>query len=69
MEFAFLPFLKEREKMGSIIPRSVNDPITTLLFLEEFKNTMMAPLLYIFISFVIQQSQSFFVFFFSNKKK
>jgi len=31
-------------------------------FLEELKNTRMAPLLSIFISAVIQQSQSFFLF-------
>lgn len=40
----------------SIRLRLVNDPITTLLFVvvqKSYKNTMMVPLLYIFISSVI----------------
>jgi len=37
MDFTFLPFIEERENTGSLIPRSVNDPITTLLFFGGVK--------------------------------
>ena len=61
---------EERENKESIRSRSVNNPIQLPpFFLEEFQNTMMAPLLYIFISSVIQQSQSVFLIRKTNKEK
>lgn len=61
IEWNLLSFsVEQRENLELIRSRSVNYPITTLLFVGA-KNTMMAPLLYIFISSVVKQSQSFFL--------
>jgi hypothetical protein len=45
----FFPLFRRRKKIESIRSRSLNDPFTTLPFVEVKKNTMMVLLLYIFI--------------------
>lgn len=68
MEFVFLPFIEERENVGSIIPRSVNDPITTLLFFGGVQKYYDGPVA-LYIYFVCDSAIPKFLFFFKYQIK
>jgi len=68
MEFVFLPFIEERENVGSIVPRSVNDPITTLLFFGGVQKYYDGPVA-LYIYFVCDSAIPKFLFFSNIKNK